>query len=96
MSNINMNTLKDIGEEVSKAAEFLQKEFPKMPLDVAYQLAAMARQERGQTAMHKREQEVAKYSADKLSAILNQLRELAELQYKNNSATEAISRQIHR
>lgn len=88
-----MNALQIIGEEVTEAAEFLQKKFPKMPLGVTYQLAAMARQERGQVAMHKKEQEVAKYNADRLQAILNQLRELTDLQYRSTKATETISRQ---
>ena len=60
MSNGTMNALQIIGEEVTEAAEFLQKKFPEMPLDVTYQLAAMARQERGQSAMHKKEQEGAR------------------------------------
>lgn len=96
MSNETMNTLEYIGEEVTKAAEFLQKKFPQMPLDVTYQLAAMARQERGQLAMHKKEQEVAKYIADRLQAILNQLRELNELQFTTNGVIKTISQQLRR
>lgn len=95
MSNINMNTLQTIGEEVTEAAEFLQKKFPRMPLDVTYQLAAMARQERGQANMHKKEREVAEYNADRLQAILNQLRELNELQFTTNGVIKTISRQLH-
>lgn len=96
MSNINMNTLQTIGEEVTEAAEFLQKKFPRMPLDVTYQLAAMARQERGQSAMHKKEQEVAKYIADRLQAILSQVRELNELQFTTNGVVKTISQQLRR
>ena len=96
MSNETMNALQIIGEEVTEAAEFLQKKFPEMPLDVTYQLAAMARQERGQSAMHKKEQEVARYNADKLQAILNQLRELNELQFTTNGVVKTISQQLRR
>ena len=96
MSNIDMNKLRAIGEEVSEAAEFLQKAFPKMPLDVTYQLAAMARQERGQVAMHKKEREIAEYTANMLRAILDQLREQGEVQFTTNGVIKTISQQLRR
>lgn len=96
MSNINMNTLQAIGEEVTEAAEFLQKKFPKMPLDVTYQLAAMARQERGQTNLYKKEREVAEYTANMLRAILDQLREQGEVQFTTNGVIKTISQQLRR
>lgn len=96
MSNINMNTLQAIGEEVTEAAEFLQKKFPKMPLDVTYQLAAMARQERGQTNLYKKEREFAEYTANMLRAILDQLREQGEVQFTTNGVIKTISQQLRR
>lgn len=96
MSNETMNTLEYIGEEVTKAAEFLQKKFPQMPLDVTYQLAAMARQERSQAAMRKKECELAEYNENMLRAILDQLRELNELQFTTNGVVRTISEQLHR
>lgn len=96
MSNETMNTLEYIGEEVTKAAEFLQKKFPQMPLDVTYQLAAMARQERGQTNLYKKEREFAEYNANMLRAILDQLRELNELQFTTNGVVRTISEQLRR
>ena len=51
---------------------------------------------RGQSAMHKKEQEVARYNADKLQAILNQLRELNELQFTTNGVVKTISGQLRR
>lgn len=96
MSNINMNTLQAIGEEVTEAAEFLQKKFPKMPLDVTYQLAAMARQERGQANMYKKEREVAEYSANQLCSIFNKLCELTDLQCTSTELTRTISRELRR
>lgn len=96
MSNETMNTLEYIGEEITKAAEFLQKKFPQMPLDVTYQLAAMARQERGQAAMKEKECELAEYNENMLRAILDQLRELNELQFTTNGVVRTISEQLHR
>ena len=96
MSNIDMSKLRAIGEEVSEAAEFLQKEFPKMPLDVTYQLAAMARQERGQTNLYKKEREVAEYSADQLRSIFNKMCELTDLQCTSTEVARAISRELRR
>lgn len=96
MSNETMDTLEYIGEEVTKAAEFLQKKFPQMPLDVTYQLAIMARQERGQAAMKEMERELAEYNENILRAILDQLRELNELQFTTNGVVRTISEQLHR
>lgn len=96
MSNETMDTLEYIGEEVTKAAEFLQKKFPQMPLDVTYQLAIMARQERGQAAMKEMERELAEYNENMLRAILDQLRELNELQFTTNGVVRTISEQLHR
>ena len=96
MSNIDKSTLRAIGEEVSEAAEFLQKEFPKMPLDVTYQLAAMARQERGQANLYRKEREVAEYSTNQLRTIISQLRELNELQFTTNGVIKTISQQLRR
>lgn len=96
MSNETMNTLEYIGEEVTKAAEFLQKKFPQMPLDVTYQLAAMARQERGQANLYRKEREVAEYSTNQLRTIISQLRELNELQFTTNGVIKTISQQLRR
>ena len=96
MSNIDMSKLRAIGEEVSEAAEFLQKEFPEMPLGVTYQLAAMARQERGQANIHKKEREIAEYTANMLRAILDQLREQGEVQFTTNGVIKTISQQLRR
>lgn len=96
MSNEAMNALQIIGEEVTEAAEFLQKKFPGMPLDVTYQLAAMARQERGQVNLYKKEREAAEYTANMLRAILDQLREQGEVQFTTNGVVKTISQQLRR
>lgn len=96
MSNIDMNKLRAIGEEISASAEFLQKEFPEMPSDIAYQLAAIARQERGQANLYKKEREVAEYNTNKLRTIISQLRELIDLQDTNTKVAKAISLELRR
>lgn len=94
MSNETMNTLQKIGEEVTEAAEFLQKKFPSMPLEVAYQLAAIARQERGYAAMKEKERELAEYNASMLRTIHDQLRELSEFQFTTSGVVKTISEQL--
>lgn len=96
MSNETMNALQIIGEEVTEAAEFLQKKFPGMPLDVAYKLAVTAREERGYAASKKEGREFAEYAASMLRAILDQLREQAEVQFTTNGVIKTISQQLRR
>lgn len=96
MSNETMNALQIIGEEVTEAAEFLQKKFPGMPLEVAYQLAVAACEEQGYAAIKEKERELAEYNMNMLRAILDQLHELGELQFTTNGVVRTISEQLRR